>query len=327
MPSPVGFTKTFEDDEDDLGAATSPSSSEDDKTLMASVSTSPSSSSSVTPRMGHGVVVARAAGHRTALAALHATSPLRLLAQGAPHGHGSARSATVCMVTFGGGLVDGDAVRLDVTVEENATLVLCTQSSTKVYRGRSTQSVRARVRGTFVWLPDPVACFRGSRFEQTLDVALEGAGSCVLLDGFTSGRAAYGERWDFDAFATRTRVSRDGRPCVHDALRLDASDGSIGERMDRFDAFATLVAVGPRVAPLFGPMLERGRSNVSDVVVAPSPLPVDPEALAGAPATPDPSGALVRIAAVRPSDALDEVRRRLRNLPDIDVVDPFASRR
>lgn len=317
MRSRVGFAKTFEND-DDADTVTPPRAS-----------TSPSSSTA--SRKGHGVVVARSSGHRTALATLHATSPLRLLAQGAPHGHGAARSATVCMVTFGGGLVDGDAVRLDVTVEEDATLVLCTQSSTKVYRGRSTQAVRAHVRGTLVWLPDPVACFRGSRFEQTLDVALEGPGSCVLLDGFTSGRAAYGDRWDFDAFATRTLISRDGRPCVHDALRLDAADGSVAERMDRFDAFATLIAVGPRVTPLVGPMLERGRPDAADVVVAPSPLrplPADPDAPAGRPADPAAaSGALVRIAAVRPSHALDEIRRRLRNLPDIDVVDPFAARR
>jgi hypothetical protein len=37
-------------------------------------------------------------------------------------------------------------------------------------------------------------------------------------------------------------------------------------------------------------------------------------------------GAIARIAGITPTHALDEARARLRNLPDIDVVDPFASR-
>lgn len=266
---------------------------------------------------GHGraAVVARQEGGRTELGRVHATSPLRFVRPTFP----GSRAATVCLVTFGGGLVDGDTNDVDLRVEAGATLVVFTQAATKAFRGSSSQSIRAEVHGTLVLLPDPVACFAGSRFRQRVDITLHGEGSAVTLDGFTSGRAAFGERWAFDALdlATTVRDAADGRVLVRDALCLDRADGSIAARLDRFEAFATLLAVGPRVAPVTRGLLAPSVVT-NEVVAAPSPL-----SDTCAPASP---GAIVRVAATSPEHALAEARRRLRNLPDIDVVDPFASR-
>jgi urease accessory protein len=284
-----------------------------------------------TPRAhghGHGSLVARYEGGRTVLATVHATSPLRFVRPTFP----GTRAATVCLVTFGGGLVGGDAIDVDLRVEAGATLVVFTQATTKAFRGASTQSIHAEVHGTLVLLPDPVSCFRGSRYRQRVDITLHGEGSAVTLDGFTSGRAAFGDRWAFDAVDLATTIRRDGHVVVRDALRLDASDGPIATRMDRFEAFITALAVGPRVGAVARGLLDESIVT-QDVVAAPSVLPSRPgdsvcsasSSLPSPPASPS-AGAIVRIAATSPTRALDEARRRLRNLPDIDVVDPFASR-
>jgi urease accessory protein len=252
----------------------------------------------------------RLENERSVLAAIHATSPLRFVRPTFP----GTRAATVCVVTFGGGLVDGDLIDLDVRVEAGATLVVFTQATTKAFRGASAQKLRAEVHGTLVLLPDPVACFRGATYTQRVDITLHDQGSAVTLDGFTSGRAAFGERWDFDALDLATTIRRDGRVLARDAVRLDRADQAVHTRLDRFEALATVLAVGPRVAPVVASIL--APSVVSrDVVAAPSALPSSPR-----------DGAIVRIAATSPTHALDEARARLRNLPDIDVVDPFASR-
>jgi urease accessory protein len=252
--------------------------------------------------------VARREGDRTVLAKAHASSPLRFLQPTFP----GSRSATVCLVTFGGGLIDGDRIELDLRVEPGATLVVFTQSTTKAFKGHSTHSIRAEVHGTLVFLPDPVACYRAARYEQRIDVALHGDGSAVVLDGFTSGRAAYGDRWAFDGVDLATTVTRDGHVIVRDALRLDVEDGPVGPRLDRFEGLTTVLAVGPRVAAVASSVLAPSRCQ-REVVAAPSALPC-------------PDAALVRIAATSPAAAIGEARARLRNLPDIDVVDPFASR-
>jgi urease accessory protein len=253
------------------------------------------------------------------LAHARATSPLRLLRPELP----GSRASAVCLVTFGGGLVDGDAIELEIVVEPGATLVVFTQSPTKVFRGSSSQALRAEVHGTLVLLPDPVACFAGARYRQRVDVALGADGACVLLDGFTAGRPAYGERWAFARLDLRTTVSAGGRLVARDALVLDGSDGPIAARAGRFEAFQTVIAEGRAVAGIAADLLEASPLT-SDLVVAPSPLPAGGLGPDGPPGA---GGARVRIAATRAELALAEARRRLRNLPDIGVVDPFASRR
>jgi urease accessory protein len=267
-------------------------------------------------RGGAGTVTARVANGRTVLAAVRADSPLRLIQPTFP---GTSGAAAVCIVTFGGGLVDGDAIELDLVVEAGATLVLFTQSSTKVFRGSSSQRLSAKVEGTLVFLPDPVSAFAGARYTQRVDVALGAAGACVLLDGFTSGRAAFGERWAMRALDLRTTITRVGDGIVTDALLLDTADGSIAERMGRFDAVATLIAVGHAAEPVARAIRrEPIAPPVAELVVAASPLP---RALGlGVP------GAIARVAASSPAGALQAVRSRLRNLPDLDAVDPFACR-
>ncbi|MBX3231495.1 MAG: urease accessory protein UreD [Labilithrix sp.] len=257
-------------------------------------------------RTGSGRLVARLEGGRTVLAEAHATSPLRFVRPDFP-----TRSAGVCLVTFGGGLVDGDAIDTAIDVGPGATLLVFTQASTKVFRGASRQSIRARVAGTLVLLPDPVAAFKDASYTQRVDVELTAPeASCVLLDGFTSGRAAYGERWQMRALDLRTTVRAEGRDVLVDALRLD---GAIAEQAASFEAFLTLVAVGA------------GARTVAEAIAAAPPPPTRDLALATSPLLRAP-GAALRVAASSPAAAIAAARARLRNLPDIDVVDPFSSR-
>lgn len=259
---------------------------------------------------GRGSVVARvrADDGRTIVSSSRATSPLRFMRPTFP----GSRAGAVCLVTFGGGLVDGDAIDVSLRVERGATLVVFTQATTKAFKGTTSQTLRAEVAGTLVFLPDPVACFGGAHYRQRVDVDLAGEGSAILLDGFTSGRPAYGERWALASIDLRTTVRRRGRVVVRDALRLDAEDADVATRAERFEAFATLIAVGPRVAPVTASILDQAVIR-RDLVAAPSAL-----AAVG--------GAIVRVAATSPAGALEEARRRLRNLADIDVVDPFTAR-
>ena len=278
----------------------------------------PAAKSSPAPdawRSGRGTIVARFARGRTLLLTARAESPLRFLRPTFP----GTTSATICLVTFGGGLVGGDEVELDIEVERGATLVVFTQSSTKVFRGTSRQLLRAKVEGTLVVLPDPVSAFAGARYTQRIDVALAGEGACVVLDGFTSGRAAFGDRWAMTTLDLRTTVTYGARMLLRDSLRLDVADGPIADRAGRFEAFATLVAAGERARPIARAIVDEPVAPPSnDLVVAASPLP-RADAL-GLP------GAIARIAATSPVEALAAARARLRNLPDIDAVDPFGSR-
>jgi urease accessory protein len=260
---------------------------------------------------GEGTVAFERAGARTVLRRARSESPLRLLT---PRNHGHA--AWVVTATLGGGLVDGDAIRLDVSVGRGAAGLLGTQAPTKVYRCptstcRQDLSAQVDADGTLVLLADPVACFAGARYEQSARIDLSPSASLVLVDAFTAGRSARGERWDFARYAARTTVTREGRLLLADAIVLDPAHGDLRARMGRFDAFTTLAVFGPWAAPLReAALLAPGAGREAPVAIAASPLGDD--------------GAVVRIAGSSVEAVSGAVRARLAGLGALLGDDPFA---
>jgi len=202
-----------------------------------------------------------------------AAGPLRLLY---PRGAGDA--AWIVASSLGGGLVDGDHVALDVTIDPGATGVLTTQASTKIYRGTSSQQLDVRVHGdgTALIVPDPIVPYRDASYLQRVRIALDAAASLVLCDVVTAGRISYvedrdGEWWSFARFDSTLAIEIDGERQLHDRLVLD---GAIADRMTRFAALGTVVLVGPRVADLAAAELA-GLPSVATgagTIVAGSPL-------------------------------------------------------
>lgn len=259
--------------------------------------------------------VARVEGESTVVACSSA-APLRLLA---PRQRGP--SAWVVAASYGGGLVAGDEIALEVEVEEGATALLGTQAETKVYRSRAAPcrlDLRARVGpgGTLVLLPDPVSCFAGARYRQAQRVEIAAGGSLLLLDALVAGRAARGERWAFDEYSGRIEVICGGRLVLADAVRLAAGEGPpVAARMGEIDLVSTLVAVGPRVeghaAALLARVGQLPADAGADVLVAASPL-------AG--------GLHLRLASRGVEAGLARLRALLAFLPEILGDDPYSRR-
>lgn len=252
-------------------------------------------------------------GPRTVVETAVAHAPLKLLT---PRNHGTA--AWVVAANFGGGLVDGDHLKLSVHVGPGASGLLGTQASTKVYRSpRGTGQdldVAIAEGGSLALIPDPIVCFEGSRYTQRQRLRLEENASLLFLDGLTSGRSARGERWDFARYSSRTLVERCGEPVVLDAVLLDPAHGSLEVRMGRFEAFVTLVALGSAFAPICkaalesSPTLERRGAVVRSV----APLGAD--------------GVVVRVAGITVEATTRAIRGYLTGLSDLLGDDPFARR-
>jgi len=138
-----------------------------------------------------------------------ATSPMKLLT---PRSRGP--SVWAYTSSFGGGLVAGDQTFLDLQLGSDTRCFLSTQASTKVYRNPDlrpcTHETHAVVgRGSLLVLaPEPVQPFAESRYAQQQRFSLADDASLVLVDWFSSGRSARGERWAFSHFASRNAVWR-----------------------------------------------------------------------------------------------------------------------
>lgn len=244
-----------------------------------------------------------------------ASSPLRLLT---PRNHGQA--AWIYTSTFGGGLLDGDSLHLTVDVEQGASAWLSTQASTKVYRspaGESSSGIDARLDADSLLIvaPDPVVCFAGARYRQHQRFFLDASAGLVLVDWYTSGRHARGERWAFDAYSTRTEVWRDGRLAWCDALRLHAADGSIAARIGRFDVIATIAIAGPAL-----------QHHAARVVADIGGVPVNRHSPAIVTASPIDGGCVIRLAGTSVETAARAIRGYLAFVPRLLGDDPWARR-
>jgi len=250
-------------------------------------------------------------GERSVVTRAFASSPLKLLAP-RNHGHG----VWVFSSTYGGGLVDRDALRIDACVGAGATAFLGTQAATKVYRSPhgTSHALTATVAdgGLLVVAPDPVVCFAGASYRQEQHLAIEGSGSAVLVDWLTSGRRASGERWQFDRYLSRLRIDRSRRPIVIDALALSGDEAPLAARMGRVNTLGLIVVIGRAVAEHATMIVERvstfGVERRADLIV-------------GASAIDD--GCVVKFAAASVEDAGRAIRRYLDFVPALLGDDPW----
>ncbi|NMO19658.1 urease accessory protein UreD [Pyxidicoccus fallax] len=266
-------------------------------------------------RAGSARLAFERSGSRTVVRTALAHSPLRLLT---PRNHGHAAWAYTS--SFGGGLVDGDHLALEVDVASGATAFLSTQGANRVYRSprgcRSDLTARVEEGALLAVVPDPTVCFTGARYAQTLDVRLAAGASLVLADVVTSGRDASGERWAFAHYTSALRVRVGERALVDERWLLDPTHGPLAERLGRFNAMASVLLVGP--------VLASAREALAAHVSA---LPVSSRAAIIPSASPlGTEGLLLRAAAVSVEELLCTTRQWLSFLPPLLGDDPWARR-
>lgn len=196
---------------------------------------------------------------QSAVTSAFASTPMKLLA---PRSRG--QSVWAYTSSFGGGFVAGDETRLDLRIGNGARCFLGTQASTKIYRnpralacGHFTQAT-IEENALLVFAPDPVQPFANSSYAQRQTFQLDAGAGLVLVDWFTSGRAARGERWAFNRFQSRNDVFLSGERIFLDSIFLDSAAEPItsSHRTGRFNCFALLLLVGEALQPAAANLLE-----------------------------------------------------------------------
>lgn len=151
--------------------------------------------------------------------------PLKMLQ---PHtGRGTAR---VVLSSYGGGMVQGDQVRLDIHAEADTRLHLATQANSRVYRNTNGEPARQVMQGQLdsgsrvVIHNDPLVPHADSVLEQEQNWDLAADANLVLMDWLVSGRSDSGESFAFDSYVSRVRVTHDGKPVLLDSLQVKPNE-------------------------------------------------------------------------------------------------------
>jgi urease accessory protein len=219
--------------------------------------------------------------------------------------------------SFGGGMVAGDQTQLHVTVGAGARCFLGTQSSTKIYRNPAALPCEHLTHATvaeealLVFAPEQVQAFADSHYTQRQEFHLAPSAGLVLLDWFSSGRAARGERWAFKHLESRNDIFIGGERALVDPILLNSDE--LAERMGRFNCLATLLLIGPSLGAASEALLQQVGAR-----------PVEKRAALTTSASPVRGGALLRVAGEEVEAVCRELSGHLAFLHDMLGDDPWA---
>lgn len=168
------------------------------------------------------------------------------------------------LLHVGPGVMAGDRLGLEVDVAAGARVLLVAQSAAKLHAmdaGRDArQTVRFRVGAgaSLEYHPGLTIPFAGAAYGQRVEVDLEDGARFVMLERWSAGRVARGERHAYRRVESQLRVRRCGRLVYADALVLDPDDAAGPTVFDASAYLASAVRVGGTAAPAAAPPPDDG---------------------------------------------------------------------
>ncbi len=170
-----------------------------------------------------------------------------------------------------GGVVGGDELRIDTSVETGAAAVVSTPGAAKWYRANghvSRQQLRLRVAddAALEWLPQETIFFNEADVQLDTTVDLQGNARFIGCDILCFGRTASGERFDNGRIRQQLRILRDGMPLWLEQGRLLGGSAQMQSPLGLagHTVCANLVAVGVPLSPALMQALRERCTTVAD---------------------------------------------------------------
>lgn len=143
-------------------------------------------------------------------------------------------TAQVCytIVNPGGGYIGGDRYGIQVVVDEAASLLLTTQSATKVYKTPDNHVEQHMVvdlgpGAVLEYVPDQLIAYRGASYRQSTHVRMCKDSSLLICEVLTPGWSPDGKLFRYDEVRLRTEVSIEGKLSVLDNLLVRPGEDSL----------------------------------------------------------------------------------------------------
>ena len=189
---------------------------------------------------------------------------------------------TIMFVQNGGGMLQGDRYRIDITCREGAAAHVTTQSAGKLYKCEGNYisqmvEITAEAGSLIEYLPDYTIPYRHSRFFQRTNLHLHPTATAIVGDVLTPGRTAHGEYHEYDIYLAQMDAwDFDGNLQVADTVKLQPTRFTPRNPalLGRYDAFGVLYVFTrrPEAADLIG-QLRSALAEVPRTVSGVSELP------------------------------------------------------
>ena len=163
------------------------------------------------------------------LSTLRQQSPIRFL-QPVPE---TGDPTTAVIVNTAGGVVGGDHLSLDLSVQDAASALITGQAAEKIYRsdGRDaeiTASITCQTGARLEVLPQGTILFDGARLRRSTKLDVDPVSTLLFGEILYFGRVAMGETLRHGSIDDRIDLRQQGRRIWVDAFRLD---GTLGQAL------------------------------------------------------------------------------------------------
>lgn len=204
-------------------------------------------------REGSSEVVIARVGNASRVTVCRSVPPLRILVPAS-----GSDAAWLMLASYGGGMVQGDAVRLRFHGGTDTRVFLGTQASNRVYRHLDATTASMEIGGAVdagacvVVFPDPLVLHADSRFRQKQHWHVAGGASLVLGDWFQCGRSDSGEQFAYTSWESEIALHCGGRLAVLDRFHSEPphQDPRLPGRFGANNLLLNLYALGPAASGL-----------------------------------------------------------------------------
>jgi len=165
-------------------------------------------------------------GRRTILQRHYATLPARVIRPFYAEDEGC---AYVYLLTPTGGMLSGDSLDIHITLEPGAQVCLTTASATKVHPAADAPAeqslcIELAAGSSLEYLPEPTILFREARWRQHTVVRRVPDSRLLLMEGWSAGRVARGEVFQFSCLETRLEVETAASLSLFDQMCIEAAE-------------------------------------------------------------------------------------------------------
>ncbi|MFH5925350.1 urease accessory protein UreD [Roseomonas xinghualingensis] len=243
---------------------------------------------------------------RSVLHDLYRVTPL--LVQRALYWDEAMPELPICsIISVGGGILQGDRYKIDISVGEGACAQVTSQGANRVHRmdanyASQYQAISLEDGAYLEYLPDFTIAYRGSRFINETDIVIADNATLLYGEMVLAGRKHHHaeERFGLDLLSMAVKVRRpDGRKLFAEKILIENGDPTIdfAAVMRGYDAFANIMCLTPpetatRIKARFA-----------------TKFPVeDARALSGISRLPNAAGLMMRAVGIETRDVRKEVR-------------------
>lgn len=151
-----------------------------------------------------------------------------------------------------GGVVGGDVLRIEVTLEPRTQALITTPAAGKFYRSagsqaRQTQRLKVAAEAALEWLPQESIVYAGACVRTRTRVDLEDNARFIGWDIVCLGRPAAGERFDAGDFRQDFELWRNGEPLYLERGRYAGGEPVLGSAwgLQSRPVFASFIVAQP----------------------------------------------------------------------------------